>query len=179
LRHHHHQSTHNLTNNCFEAIMKNKPHLLFVAGITGLLPGWISQHQPYTAVESFSIQVAPIATTASSRLRFCTSPSSTLASSTCLFGKKSNRKAGGGGGSGGKSRQRQPQNQEKQSVKEARFDASTRQFMFTLSGLTKVLPDKSKKILDNINVSQQSKAEMMLVVFDHDSLTHFIPFLWI
>jgi hypothetical protein len=71
-----------------------------------------------------------------------------LAPSSRLFGKKNK----GGGGSGGKQRQRQPQNQEKQSVQEARFDAATRQFMFTLVGLTKILPDKSKKILDNINV---------------------------
>lgn len=69
---------------------------------------------------------------------------------TVLFGKKANRKSkGGGGGGGGK---RQPP-QEKQSVKEARFDAQTRQFMFSIVGLTKVLPDKSKTILKNINLA--------------------------
>lgn len=68
---------------------------------------------------------------------------------TVLFGKKANRKSKGGGGGGGK---RQPP-QEKQSVKEARFDAQTRQFMFSIVGLTKVLPDKSKTILKNINLA--------------------------
>lgn len=66
-----------------------------------------------------------------------------------LYGKKK-KKAGGGGG--GKPRGGQQQ-QEKQSVKDARFDAATRQFMYSLVGLTKILPDKSKKILDNINLS--------------------------
>ena len=69
-------------------------------------------------------------------------------SSHVLYGKK---KKGGGSG-GGKPRSGQQQ-QEKQSVKDARFDAATRQFMFSLLGLTKILPDKSKKILDNINLS--------------------------
>lgn len=68
-------------------------------------------------------------------------------SSHVLYGKK---KKGGGGG--GKPRGGQQQ-QEKQSVKDARFDAATRSFMFTLVGLTKMLPDKSKKILDNIHLS--------------------------
>jgi len=69
-----------------------------------------------------------------------------------LFGKKKKKKGSGQGGSyksGG--RGQQPQ-QEKQSVKDARFDAQTRQFMFTMLGLTKVLPDKSKTILKNINL---------------------------
>eukprot|EP00980_Cylindrotheca_fusiformis_P025309 scaffold13478_cov132-Cylindrotheca_fusiformis.AAC.2 len=82
---------------------------------------------------------------------------SSAGSSTVLFGKK---KKGGGGG--GKPRgQQQPQ--EKQSVKDARFDAATRQFMFTLVGLTKVLPDKSKKILDNINLSFYPGAKIGIV----------------
>jgi len=71
-------------------------------------------------------------------------------SSHVLYGKK--KKKGGGGGGGGKPRGGQQQ-QEKQSVKDARFDAATRSFMYTLVGLTKILPDKSKKILDNINLS--------------------------
>jgi ABC-type multidrug transport system fused ATPase/permease subunit len=81
-----------------------------------------------------------------------------LSSSTCLFGKK--KKTGGGGG--GYSSQQQPQ-QEKKSVKEARFDANTRQFMFTLSRLTKILPDKSKKILDDIDLSFYPGAKIGVV----------------
>jgi ATPase subunit of ABC transporter with duplicated ATPase domains len=68
-------------------------------------------------------------------------------SNTRLWGKKSQRKGGGSSSSRG----RQPQ-QEKQSVRDARFDAATRQFLFTMVGLTKILPDKSKTILNNINL---------------------------
>jgi ABC-type multidrug transport system fused ATPase/permease subunit len=84
-----------------------------------------------------------------------------------LFGKKrkgntpgpgyANGKRGGGGGGGG-----QPQ-QERASVKEARFDAATRQFMFTLVGLTKTLPDKSKDILKNIHLSFYPGAKIGVV----------------
>ena len=80
--------------------------------------------------------------------------------SSALFGKKSKRKGGGGGGGGG--RGQQPP-QEKQSVREARFDAATRQFMFTMVGLSKILPDKSKKILDNINLSFYPGAKIGVV----------------
>ena len=73
-------------------------------------------------------------------------------SSTCLFGKKKKNMGGGG-----------QQQQEKKSVKEARFDASTRQFMFTLSRLTKILPDKSKMILDDINLSFYPGAKIGIV----------------
>jgi len=76
-----------------------------------------------------------------------------------LYGKKK-KKAGGGGG--GKPRGGQQQ-QEKQSVKDARFDAATRQFMYSLVGLTKILPDKSKKILDNINLSFYPGAKIGIV----------------
>ena len=104
-----------------------------------------------------------------------------------LFGKKKKKGGGGGGGGGGYNKKGggQPQ-QEKQSVKDARFDAATyvrfctfmdshytgisrptthtshksyysisssRQFMFTMMGLSKTLPDKSKTILKNINLS--------------------------
>jgi energy-dependent translational throttle protein EttA len=62
---------------------------------------------------------------------------------TALYGKKSARK--------GKT-VKQPQ-QEKQSVSDARFDAQTRQFMFSMVGLTKALPDKSKTLLKNINLA--------------------------
>jgi len=82
------------------------------------------------------------------------------ASSIVLHGKKSKRKGGGGGGGGG--RGQQPR-QEKKSVQNQRFDAATRQFMFTLSGLSKMLPDKSKKILDNINLSFYPGAKIGIV----------------
>ncbi|CAJ1933802.1 unnamed protein product [Cylindrotheca closterium] len=81
-------------------------------------------------------------------------------SSHALYGKK--KKKGGAGGSGGKPRGGQQQ-QEKQSVKDARFDAATRSFMFTLVGLTKILPDKSKKILDNVNLSFYPGAKIGIV----------------
>ena len=82
---------------------------------------------------------------------------------TALYGKKAKRKGATGGG--GKSARRAPQQpqQEKQSVQDARFDAATRQFMFTLVGLTKVLPDKSKTILKNINLSFYPGAKIGVV----------------
>ena len=80
-----------------------------------------------------------------------TTTTATTTTSSSLFAKKKKKGGGGGGGggygSGGGGGQRP---QEKQSVKEARFDAATRQFMFTMVGLSKIPPDKSKKILDNI-----------------------------
>lgn len=48
-------------------------------------------------------------------------------------------------------------------MQDARFDAATRQFMFTLVGLTKVLPDKSKTILKNINLSFYPGAKIGVV----------------
>eukprot|EP00545_Synedropsis_sp_CCMP1620_P011551 CAMPEP_0119014196 /NCGR_PEP_ID=MMETSP1176-20130426/9408_1 /TAXON_ID=265551 /ORGANISM="Synedropsis recta cf, Strain CCMP1620" /LENGTH=654 /DNA_ID=CAMNT_0006967347 /DNA_START=75 /DNA_END=2039 /DNA_ORIENTATION=+ len=90
-------------------------------------------------------------------------------SSSVLFGKKSARKAGGGGGggkSGGKKGGKkggQQAPQEKQSVKDDRFDAMTRQFMFTMVGLNKILPDKSKTILKNIHLSFYPGAKIGLV----------------
>lgn len=86
---------------------------------------------------------------------------SRVVSPTVLFGKKDKRKGGGGGG-GNKSRGQQPA-QEKQSVKDARFDAATRQFMFTMVGLNKVLPDKSKTILKNIHLSFYPGAKIGVV----------------
>lgn len=83
-----------------------------------------------------------------------------------LSGKKSKRKGGGGGGGGGgkgKGKGGQQPRQEKQSVQDQRFDASTRQFMFTLTGLSKTLPDKSKKILDNIHLSFYPGAKIGIV----------------
>ena len=90
-------------------------------------------------------------------------PSCRSSTGTSLFAKKkgstpranpnySNKKSGG----------QQPQ-QEKASVKEARFDAATRQFMFTLVGLTKTLPDKSKDILKNIHLSFYPGAKIGVV----------------
>lgn len=77
-----------------------------------------------------------------------------------LHGKKSKRK---GQGNNGNYQQRPQQQQEKQSVQEARLDAATRQFMFTLTGLTKILPDKSKKILDNIHLAFYPGAKIGVV----------------
>lgn len=77
-----------------------------------------------------------------------------------LDGKK---KKGGGGGGGGNYKKKSQQPQEKQSVKDARFDAATRQFMFTMVGLSKTLPDKSKQILDNINLSFYPGAKIGVV----------------
>lgn len=74
---------------------------------------------------------------------------------TALFGKKAKRK-------GAATSKKQP-SQEKQSVKEARFDAQTRQFMFSIVGLTKVLPDKSKTILKNINLAFYPGAKIGIV----------------
>jgi ATPase subunit of ABC transporter with duplicated ATPase domains len=78
-----------------------------------------------------------------------------LPTTTTLFGKKSKRTGGGGGG-------KQPP-QEKQSLKDARFDAATRQFMYTMVGLTKTLPDKSKTILKNIHLSFYPGAKIGVV----------------
>ena len=70
--------------------------------------------------------------------------------SSALYGKKKKNKGGGGGGGyGGGGGQQQ---QEKASVQEQRFDAATRQFMFTIMGLSKTLPDKSKTLLKDINL---------------------------
>ena len=77
-----------------------------------------------------------------------------------LFGKKSARKGGAAKGGGG-SRGQAPQ--EKQSVKDDRFDAMTSQFMFTIMGLSKILPDKSKTILKNINLCFYPGAKIGLV----------------
>jgi energy-dependent translational throttle protein EttA len=81
---------------------------------------------------------------------------------TELYVKKDKRKGGGSGSGGGSSGGKMPQ-QEKQSVKDARFDAITRQFMFTMVGLTKTLPDKSKQILKNIHLSFYPGAKIGVV----------------
>jgi energy-dependent translational throttle protein EttA len=80
-----------------------------------------------------------------------------------LNGKKDKRKnSGSGSGSYSSSNNKQPQ-QEKQSIKDGRLDAMTRQFMYTLIGLTKTLPDKSKQILKNIHLSFYPGAKIGVV----------------
>ena len=64
--------------------------------------------------------------------------------------------------------------QEKQSVKDARFDAATRQFMFTLTGLTKILPDKSKTILNNINLSFYPGAKIGVIGLNGSGMFFFL-----
>jgi len=85
----------------------------------------------------------------------------TKATLSTLFAKKSKKNKGAGGGNykkgGG-----QPQ-QEKKSVKDQRFDAVTRQFMFSIVGLSKTLPDKSKTILKNINLCFYPGAKIGMV----------------
>jgi ATP-binding cassette ChvD family protein len=76
-------------------------------------------------------------------------------STLILNGKKKKRKGSGSGG--------QQLRQEKQSVKDQRFDATTRQFMFTLSGLSKMRPDKSKRILDDVYLSFYPGAKIGIV----------------
>lgn len=89
------------------------------------------------------------------------SKTTTSKSNLVLFGKK--KKGGGGGGGNYKTNRGQQPQQEKASVKEARFDAATRQFMFTMVKLSKILPDKSKKILNNINLSFYPGAKIGVV----------------
>lgn len=90
---------------------------------------------------------------------FSSGTSSPLVAPTTLFGKKAKRK--GGGGKKGSNARAAPQ--EKKSVQDDRFDAMTRQYMFTILGLNKVLPDKSKTILKNINLSFYPGAKIGLV----------------
>lgn len=73
-----------------------------------------------------------------------------IQSNIILYGKKASRKGSGSSSSYSSNSKQIPQ--EKQSVIDARFDAMTRQFMYTITGLTKILPDKSKTILKNINL---------------------------
>ncbi len=96
-----------------------------------------------------STQIKPFSITTH---QIITSGTTTLSAKKKGKGNKGN--SGGGGG--------QPQ-QEKQSVKDARFDALTRQFMFTMAGLSKTLPDKSKTILKNINLSFYPGAKIGVV----------------
>ena len=76
----------------------------------------------------------------------------TASSVTALQGKKSKRK--------GKQAQAP---REKKSVQDARFDAMTQNFMFTMVGLSKLLPDKSKTILKDIHLSFYPGAKIGVV----------------
>ena len=79
-------------------------------------------------------------------------------SQSALHGKRKKNKGGGGYGGGGGQQQ-----QEKASVQEQRFDAATRQFMFTIMGLSKTLPDKSKTILNGIDLAFYPGAKIGVV----------------
>ncbi len=106
----------------------------------------------YIIQNPFSISNTPFSAAAAA--------TATTRKSTSLDAKKKKKGGGGGGAYGGGRGQQQ---QEKQSVKDARFDAATRQFMFTMVGLTKTLPDKSKTILKNINLSFYPGAKIGVV----------------
>ena len=96
-----------------------------------------------TACTSSCDAFAPVSSSVSSAQQIAV-PSA----SSALYGKKKKNKGGGGGYGGGGGQQQQ----EKASVQEQRFDAATRQFMFTIMGLSKTLPDKSKTLLKDINL---------------------------
>lgn len=104
-------------------------------------------------------------------------PTTTTTTPWALYGKKDKRKGGGGGGSKGGGGGGQMPQQEKQSVKDARFDAATRQFMFTLVGLTKTLPDKSKQILKNIHLSFYPGAKIGVVGLNGSGTSLYVDFL--
>jgi len=71
------------------------------------------------------------------------SPSATTTTTNLHAKKKKNKNY---------STPKQPPKQEKASVQNQRFNDATSQFMFTILKLSKTLPDKSKKILNNINL---------------------------
>ena len=137
--------------------------LLLVCWNSHIATGFAPGHRP-------SITTSQNVEGQTTRMPWSSAPTTTTCSGTrpvqratvLLFGKKAKRKGAGGGG-GGKPRGSQQPAQEKQSVQEARFDAATRQFMFTLVGLTKILPDKSKTILKNINLSFYPGAKIGVV----------------
>ena len=134
--------------------MNMKLKYLTIGTVTTTLAAWTLD-----GTDGFSF--SPDVSHPSLLARSISTPFSHSSSSTVLFGKK---KKGGGGKSnyGGKSKG-QPRQQEKQSVKDQRFDAMTRQFMFTMVGLSKTLPDKSKEILKNINLSFYPGAKIGVV----------------
>ena len=104
---------------------------------------WLIRFDASRSVASFGVTsfVRPIGT------YYATT---TTTATTALWGKKAKRKGQG-------------PPQVKQSVQDARFDAMTRQFMFTLVGLTKRLPDKSKNILQDIHLSFYPGAKIGVV----------------
>lgn len=116
-------------------------------GILLLCLGLFQQCHSFVPLANGSINIPGIHFDASKNQHYqCKTRAS---NKSILYGKKANRKGGGGGGK--KGGQQKPQ--EKKAVQEARFDAQTRQFMFTMVGLTKTLPDKSKTILKDIYLS--------------------------
>jgi energy-dependent translational throttle protein EttA len=141
-----------IANRCYTLLFV----LLLLLSATSLSP------PPLVAVDAFFLVPTRRihSTTFPAALRFF--GAATRATTTSqLHGKKSQRK-GAGNARSSSQRQSQPQ-QEKQSVKDARFDAATRQFLFTLVGLTKILPDKSKTLLNNINLSFYPGAKIGVV----------------
>ena len=129
------------------------PLLLALALFLHFLPSWIQPSHSFLPTTRLPVQ--------QQRLLLVGPDKSPTTTTTAIFGKKANRK-GAAAGNKKKPSSTLP-TQEKQSVKDARFDAMTRQFMFTLVGLTKVLPDKSKTILKNINLSFYPGAKIGVV----------------
>ena len=72
-------------------------------------------------------------------------------------GKPKGAKSGGGGGRKGQGQQ------QKASVAQNRLDESTKQFMFTILGLSKTLPDGSRQLLKDINLCFYPGAKIGLV----------------
>jgi len=108
-----------------------------------------------------ALGLAPVAALVGSPHVSLSAPIRATASRVCLpvvMGKKGGKPKGAKGG--GKKGQGQ---QEKASVREARFDAATKQFMYTIIGLSKTLPDGSRQLLKNINLSFYPGAKIGLV----------------
>jgi hypothetical protein len=102
--------------------------LLSTTCVVGLLSARVAP-----VVDAFFVPTRGIRQSPSVRFFGHTTTAATTRTTSRLYGKKSQRKGAGN------ARSSQPP-QEKQSVKDARFDAATRQFLFTLVGLTKILP---------------------------------------
>ena len=66
-----------------------------------------------------------------------------------MMGKKGGKPKGAKSGGGARKGQGQ---QQKASVAQNRLDESTKQFMFTILGLSKTLPDGSRQLLKDINL---------------------------
>ena len=78
-----------------------------------------------------------------------------------LSAKKGGKK--GGGGKGGKGKGGMPRQQEKQSVRDERFAAATREYAYTIAKLKKVLPDGSRTILNGIDLAFFDGAKIGIV----------------